>query len=213
MTISCRRLPLEGQQASVETPFRNTRIFDVSPDRTEFLIGDFVARKPGLPLWIWPVQGGSPVRVGDLVVDDASWAPDGQHIFYVRDRDIRHSSARRHRRSHLDSLARVSALDSILPDGRVFSFTVTTPQSDSETLWEASADGSNPLHPIPWLEQSAVGSWCRVDAGRKIHGVLLPAQRFFQSLGCAREARCCCIGELRFLCNLPPQPGRFRGPF
>jgi Tol biopolymer transport system component len=133
-----------GQAHPVDAPFRSTRIFDVSPDRTEFLIGSFVARNLGLPLWIWPVQGGSPIRIGDILVDDASWAPDGQHVFYVRDHDIR-------------TVQRDGTGDRVLihtqgyprwirfsPNGRAFVFTVASPQSDSGTLWEASADGSNP---------------------------------------------------------------------
>ena len=133
-----------GNTTPVEAPFQNTRIFDVSPDRTEFLIGNFVARTPGLPLWIWPVQGGSPIRVGSVLADDAQWTPGAQQILYVHGRDIR-------------IVRRDGTADRVLvqttgyphwirfsPDGRVFTFTVTAPQSDSETLWEASADGANP---------------------------------------------------------------------
>jgi len=132
-----------GPVNPVAAPFRNTRIFDVSPDHTEFLIGNFDAPRGGLPLWIWPVQGGSPVRVGDVTADDASWAPNGQ-IFYGRGNEI-----------HL--VARDGSGDRLLihtvgrpywirfsPDGRKMTFSVDNLQSDEQTLWEAAADGSNP---------------------------------------------------------------------
>lgn len=131
-----------GPATKLDTPFRNTRIFDVSRDGSEFLIGNFVVRKSQLPLWVWPAQGGSPARVGDVAVDDAAWTPNGQ-ILYARDGVI-----------HL--IRRDGSGDRVLiraagfahwmrfsPDGRSFVFTVVPPQSDSETLWEASADGSN----------------------------------------------------------------------
>jgi Tol biopolymer transport system component/DNA-binding winged helix-turn-helix (wHTH) protein len=138
-----------GPATKVDTPFRNTRIFNVSRDGSEFLIGNFVVRRSPLPLWTWPVQGGSPARVGDVVVDDAAWTPDGQQIVYARDGVI-----------HL--VRREGTGDRVLirfvgfahwirfsPDGRSFVFTLVPPQSDSETLWEASADGSNPHIKFP----------------------------------------------------------------
>jgi Tol biopolymer transport system component/DNA-binding winged helix-turn-helix (wHTH) protein len=151
-----------GPPAKVETPFRNTRIFDVSRDGSEFLIGNFTVRTPPLPLWIWPIQGGSPVRVGDVIVDDASWTPDGQEIIYSRDHAIH-------------TVHRDGAGDRVLvhtpgythwmhfsPDGRSLTFTVVSPQSQSQALWEVSADGSNPHEKFPgWSNPPAesCGNW------------------------------------------------------
>jgi Tol biopolymer transport system component len=133
-----------GPTNPVAAPFPKTRVFDISPDNTEFLIGNFDAAKLGLPLWIWPVQGGSPVRVGDVIADDASWSANGQRILYARGNDI-----------HL--VARDGSGDRLLihtsgrpfwirfsPDGRKMIFSVDSVQSDEQTLWEAAADGSNP---------------------------------------------------------------------
>lgn len=132
-----------GPSHIVDAPFLNTRIFDISRDKSEFLIGNFVVRQPGLPLWIWPVQGGSPIRVGNALVDDASWAPDGQQILYARGRDVR-------------TVRRDGTGDRVLihtpgypywirfsPDGQRLIYTVASLQSDSESLWQASLDGSD----------------------------------------------------------------------
>lgn len=133
-----------GATNIVETPFTNTRVFGISPDRSEFLIGSFEEPRTGLPLWIWPVQGGSPIRVGGVVADDASWAPNAQQILYARGSDI-----------HV--VGRDGTGDRILihtegvpywirfsPDGKRMTFSVDSFQSEAKSLWEAAADGSNP---------------------------------------------------------------------
>jgi Tol biopolymer transport system component/DNA-binding winged helix-turn-helix (wHTH) protein len=133
-----------GPTKVIEGPFPKTRIFDISPDRSEFLVGSFETTAPGLPLWIWPVQGGSPIRVGSVIADDASWAPSAQQILYTRGHDIRIV-----RRDGTDDRLFIHTSGApywirFSPDnGRVI-FTVDNAQSDSATLWEAAADGSNP---------------------------------------------------------------------
>ncbi len=133
-----------GEAHAVQGPFQYTRIFDASPDNTELLIGDFGSHeRRKMPLWIWPVQGGSPVRVGDVLAHDASWSLNGREIVYSLDHDIR-------------VVRRDGTGDRILihtsgdpgwmhwsPDGDRFTYTVEDPQSDAQTLWEASANGSH----------------------------------------------------------------------
>ncbi len=133
-----------GPTRVVEGPFPRTRIFDISPDRSEFLVGNFETTRPGLPLWIWPVQGGSPIRVGSVIADDASWTPNGQQILYTRGHDIRIV-----RRDGTDDrlflhTSGVPYWIRFSPDNRGVIFTVNNAQSDSATLWEAGAEGSNP---------------------------------------------------------------------
>lgn len=143
-----------GPTSPVTTPFRNTRIFDISPDRTEFLIGNFEAPRPGLPLWIWPAQGGSPIRVGDVTVDDASWSPNAQQILYARGNDI-HVVARDGSGDRvLIHTAGIPYWIRFSPDGRKMNFSVDSIQSDERTLWEAAADGSNPHLRFPGWSSS-----------------------------------------------------------
>ena len=132
-----------GESHKIQGPFLHTRIFDVSPDHAEFLIGDFSSHEPLMPLWIWPVQGGSPSRVGDVAAHDASWCLDGRQIVYSRDRDI-HIVRRDGTGDRV--LIRTSGNPAWIhwsPDGRRLTYTVEDPQSDAQTLWEASGDGSN----------------------------------------------------------------------
>jgi Tol biopolymer transport system component/DNA-binding winged helix-turn-helix (wHTH) protein len=132
-----------GPTSAVEGPFPKTRIFDISADRSEFLVGNFETTRLGLPLWIWPVQEGSPIRVGSVIADDASWAPNAQLILYTRDHDIRIV-----RRDGTDDrlFLHTSGIPYWIrfsPDNRKMIFTVDDSQSDSSTLWEAAADGSD----------------------------------------------------------------------
>ncbi len=132
-----------GETRAIQTPFPSTRIFDISSDRSEFLIGDFGERRYRMPLWIWPVQGGSPIRVGDLKVNDAAWLPNGQQILYVTGCDIRIV-----RRDGTDDRPFIHASGFPYhlrwsPDASRISYSVEDYQSDSRSIWEASADGSN----------------------------------------------------------------------
>jgi len=133
-----------GEAHAVDTPFQGTRIFGVSPDRSEFLIGSFVNHGTGLPLWIWPVQGGSPVRVGNTTVDDATWCLDGQQLLYVSGQDIhivRRDGNDDRILVHTNGYPRWMRWH---PDGSRFSYSVTDPQTNAVTIWEAAHDGSNP---------------------------------------------------------------------
>jgi DNA-binding winged helix-turn-helix (wHTH) protein/WD40 repeat protein len=132
-----------GETRKVIAPFHDTRIFDISSDHSEFLIGDFGEGQQGMPLWIWPVQGGSPIRVGGIGVDDAVWHPNGQQIVYVKGSDIRIV-----RRDGTDDrpLIHTAGKPGMLrwsPDASRLTFTVGDSQTYEQRLWQASADGTN----------------------------------------------------------------------
>ena len=134
-----------GDPTPLDVPFLNTRIFAVSPDHSEFLIASFATREfgVGLPLWTWPVQGGSPVRVGNITAEDATWGPQGQHIFYSIGDDIRVAQRDGTQdRLFLHTAGRARWLE-FSPDGRQLAFTLVENRGRSQALWIVSAKGAN----------------------------------------------------------------------
>ena len=57
------------------TPFANVTPLNISPDKSELLIGSFTGAEVDQPIWALPVLGGSPRRVSDLLGWDGTWLP------------------------------------------------------------------------------------------------------------------------------------------
>src|SRR5215469_3945138 len=74
---------VKGSDTSlVSVPLGQPRWAAVSPDRSEFLVLSTPFESP-YSMWIVPVGGGPPRRVGRAEVDDASWSPDGESVVYA----------------------------------------------------------------------------------------------------------------------------------
>ncbi len=135
-----------GEEIPVVMPFP-AALVAVSPDRSELLI----TRSPSLyqekhPLWIMPIQGGTPHRVGNLEVDQAAWFPDGRRILCVSDSEIFSVDRDGSNRRHLLQTSGVPWNLAWRPDGTIFRYSVGQWNNTSE-IWEANADGSN-AHPL-----------------------------------------------------------------
>jgi Tol biopolymer transport system component/DNA-binding winged helix-turn-helix (wHTH) protein len=142
-------------------PLKNTRLLGVSPDGSEFLIASFTAPGSRLPLWIWPVKGGEPARVGDVVATDANWTPDGS-IIYSRGSDIRLVSREGRGDRLLLQVDGEAYKFRWAPDGRRLSFTVGNPRTSGHTLWEANPDGTHArmrVTPMARGERVCCGQW------------------------------------------------------
>jgi Tol biopolymer transport system component/DNA-binding winged helix-turn-helix (wHTH) protein len=137
MTTSIRG----GSVERLPSPFENTILFDLSPDRTQLLIGPFAHADDEIPVWIWPAHGGVPHRLGDVTASDAVWSPIGDVVAYTQQnrlctvnrdgssaREIRSFSARPH------SLVWSG-------DGRKIRFTLTDAERSSDEIWEIGKDG------------------------------------------------------------------------
>ncbi len=141
-----------GVPEPLSIPLPNPRILRVSPDRSEFLLhsGTFAGEEG--PLWVMPVQGGTPKRLGEAVAIDAIWTPDGKQILYTNRKGLFRMNA--------DGTQQTKWLDvpgdadwlQWSPDERVLRFNVTTPSTWFRTIWEVNSDGSNlrPLIPREW---------------------------------------------------------------
>src|SRR5579863_4261512 len=65
-----------GQSVPVAAPLANICLMAISADRSQLLMGSFVGSEQEMPLWVLPVPGGVPHRLGSLQGHDAAWSPD-----------------------------------------------------------------------------------------------------------------------------------------
>jgi serine/threonine protein kinase/Tol biopolymer transport system component len=158
------QVPVSGGEAQpFPSPFRDSLIMDVSPDRSEFLVASFKELSGPFEYWTLPVVGGSPRRLSSLT-GFGTFSPDGQQIGYHNTDGIHICSRSGSDPHRLVSLSAPSWGLAWSPDGKTLSFTVEDQSTDTDTLalWEVSADGSN-LHPVlPGWHQSpheCCGRW------------------------------------------------------
>lgn len=139
---------VEGGNAEVvAAPFANTRLFSISPDHSQFLIGEFSRPDDEMPLWLWPVQGGAPRRLGEAIGRDPVWSPDGSQIVFVHERSLfvihpdgtqMHEIARPNGKPHAPAWS---------GDGELIRFHTDNAGGNGSSIWEMNADGSK-LHPF-----------------------------------------------------------------
>lgn len=150
-----------GEGTPVAAPFSNTRMFGLSPDGSQFLIGNFVDLGGHMPLSTWPTQGGAPHRIGDVMVDDAVWFPDGKRILYTYNQGVFYIDADGTNSRHLFDV-NGSAVDfSWRPDGSVFRFTIIDAKGNL-SIWEAALGAQSPTPLLPrWADPpgECCGSW------------------------------------------------------
>ena len=79
-----------GETVPVQTSLPNPVPLDISPDLSELLVwsctGAITSFQKACPLWVLPVVGRSPRRLGKVLASiGASWSPDGKRVAYVRE--------------------------------------------------------------------------------------------------------------------------------
>ena len=137
-----------GDAALIPTPLKDAWVRGVAPDGSELMVISEAPDGWHSTVWRVPVLGGSPRRVGNLVVGNAADTPDGRGILYVDGRDVCLANADgTGSRKLLSAPGDVSGPSPYYsPDESRLRFTVLAPQQTYRgSIWEASRDGSN-LH-------------------------------------------------------------------
>jgi len=147
-----------GEAQPFPEPSQNIRVVGISPDRAELLTFAFHGRSNDLPLSLTPVVGGPPRRVGNIIADDAVFAPDSQRIFFNRPDGIYSSAMDGSQVQRLVALPNRSEDPQWSKDGQRLRFTLDVPDPDKSSIWEVSANGGN-LHPVN-LDLPMPGSAC-----------------------------------------------------
>jgi Tol biopolymer transport system component len=136
-----------GEAAPIPTPFHLPALLDISPNRSELLIGDFVRQETEVQLWVLPIPAGTPRRLGNLRAHGAAWSPDGRQVVYTNGPDIYLANNDGTGARKLTSVAGTPLIPRWSPDGSVLRFSVQDLKTNSMSLWEVTADGSH-LHPL-----------------------------------------------------------------
>ena len=129
-----------GDTVPIATPFPNTALDNLSPDRSELVVGSFTGSEIDQPLYAVPTLGGAPRRLSDVPGQDANWMPNGDLLVSHASEltEIGPSGARPFLRFVDPSSSAYWLRWS--PDRQVLRFTLTLPNRNS--LAEVSADGS-----------------------------------------------------------------------
>src|SRR5262245_14233665 len=137
-----------GETVPIPAPLPAAHVKDISPSRSELLVDSGVGVGFDSPLWIVPVLGGAPRRVGEVMSHAAAWTPDGQQIVYANGSTLYLAKSDGTESRKLVTVAGRPLWLRWSPDGSRLRFTVRdTTLGGSNSLWEVAADGSN-LHPL-----------------------------------------------------------------
>ncbi|MGA8309106.1 MAG: protein kinase [Terriglobales bacterium] len=130
-----------GDTVVMNTPFSNACLNNISPDKTELVVGSFSGVEQEQPLWAVPVVGGAPRRFSDIPGEDGTWMPNGNLLVGHQNQLI---EVTRNGESH--KFTEVPNPNFSIwwlrwsPDARTIRFTVGSPSRTA--IWEASSDGS-----------------------------------------------------------------------
>jgi Tol biopolymer transport system component len=118
-----------------------------------------------MPLWIAPVMGGSPRRLGDLAGGDAAWSPDGQRLVYAEEKELDIALSDGSGVRKLVAVPGIPSSPRWSPDGKAIRFTIGNVSilghsAGASTIWEVATDGSH-LHALlpTWRQQHCCGNW------------------------------------------------------
>ncbi len=154
-----------GEPVRIPLPLKSMSVTDVSSDGASLLVKDFPGTgRAGLgTLWSYPVVGGTPRRLDNILANDAAWSPDGKMLVYCHGRDLFLANGDGTRSKQLASLAGFLLSARFSPAGDTIRFDVEDIERRARTLWEVSIDGTN-LHPLlpGWHSHGdETGSWTR----------------------------------------------------
>jgi Tol biopolymer transport system component/DNA-binding winged helix-turn-helix (wHTH) protein len=151
-----------GEAVSIEIPFSTVFVSDISPNQSEMLVKTVLPGSNACPLWLLRLPGGAPRRVGDFLVVDAAWSPDGTAIYYSTGKDIYKANSDGGQSQKILTTNGTAFWLRFSPSGRVLRFSVQDPKLLTSSLWEAQSDGSHQRPLLAgWSSQSdeCCGNW------------------------------------------------------
>ncbi len=134
-----------GDAERVRLPFQMAGLVDLSAAKSELLFqGPPFDTHLGVgTLWTMAVPGGQPRRIGNLTAFDATWAPGGGQIYYVVGPEIRVARSDGSEARKILSVHGQPYWIRFSHDGQLIRFSNWDEKLNTNTLWEARADGSH----------------------------------------------------------------------
>jgi DNA-binding winged helix-turn-helix (wHTH) protein/WD40 repeat protein len=129
-----------GEAVPIALQIRQPMVLDASQDGTELLIGNEEGN--GFSLWVQPVAGGSPERVGTDLAHDAGFGPGAASVIYGSKKDVYSTNRDGSSSRKLLTAGHAAFAFQYSPDARVFRFSIFNLQVDDMSIMESAADGS-----------------------------------------------------------------------
>lgn len=156
-----------GETTWIQTSLREIEdVPDISSDHTKLLVLNGVGVGPNLPflLWIQPLPGGTPYRVGNITASSACFTPDGLHIVYGDKRVMKIANLDGTDPLPLADLPGLLSGPQFSPDGKLIRFwlTETGGSANARSIWEMNSNGTNLHQLLPnWKEapDQCCGNW------------------------------------------------------
>jgi DNA-binding winged helix-turn-helix (wHTH) protein/Tol biopolymer transport system component len=143
-----------GEVVPLSVALKAPVLQDVSREGADLLITNS-EEGGGSSLWLQPVAGGSPRRVGTFLVDEARFGADRSNIIYGDKHDVYSVSRDGSSSRKLLSVDNFPYSFRFSPDARVFRFSQANEQYESIAIMESAADGTG-LHE---LFRGCCGKW------------------------------------------------------
>jgi len=139
----------------------NPELCDIAPDGNTLLLRDLThSREDDEPVYIQPLVGGPPRRIGKILAYDVAWFPDGKRILYSADGVVYSSDLEARAPHRLFAVQGNAYWFRWAPDNRSIRFTVMDMKTEATSLWEVSADGAGLRQVLPKFPyQQCCGSW------------------------------------------------------
>jgi Tol biopolymer transport system component len=71
---------LGGDTIPIPIPLPNVALNNISPNKSELVVGSFTGTEIEQPLWAVPPMGGAPRRLLDIPALDGTWLPSGEFV-------------------------------------------------------------------------------------------------------------------------------------